>query len=387
MLKIIKVFIITIVSITVFLFTIGTILPPYANRSAVENRTYAKLDTSIFTLENIKNGQLFKNLNEIFEDQFFKRESFVEVYSWVQYKLGKKKINDRIIGEDGYTFIIDVPDVLNEYIDNLNALGNYCYEKDVELFFSLTPAKDLVLIDKIPKYFRKDSSYVFGLLSDGLSDKVHYISLYEQLKEAQEHEPQYYFTDHHWNTNGVFTAYNEIINRINSVIPEIGKPHPKSEFIFEKNEDVFIGSSGRVLTAGVINKYDDIDLYYPTFQSDLHAETAHNSDYPIYHMDCISDELYNNDYGVYLGGAELDITIHNNLSQNDKKAIIVGISYAPPISILLAEHFKETNYIDLRYTEHNSLYQLIEEKEPDAVIFIYYSGVFNDVLYTFNNNK
>ena len=385
MIKIIRIIIVIFISIAIPIFTIGTILPPYVFWSSIENRTYAKLETSMFTLENTKNGQLFENINKVFEDQFFKRENFVELYSWIQYKLGKKKINDRIIGEDGYTFIIDVPNVSNEYINNLNALGDYCNDKDIELFFSLIPAKDLILIDKIPEYFRNDSSYVFDLLSDSLSDKIHYISLYNHFKEAQKQEQQYYFTDHHWNTNGVFTAYNEIISRVNEVIPEIGEPHPKSDFIFEKYEGVFIGSSGRVLTDSVVNKYDDIYLYYPTFQSDLHAETRYNNDYPIYHTDFISEELYNNDYGVYLGGAETDLTIHNNLSKNDKTAIIVGISYAPPLTILLAEHFREINYIDLRYTEHKSLYQLIEDKEPDVVIFVYYSGVFNDVLYTFNH--
>lgn len=364
-------------------FAIGSLLPPYKGYSAIENRKYFRPSLESFNLLNLRNGVIFKDIEKVFDDQFFQRESFVKLYSWVQYKLGKKKINNRILGKDNYTFVVHYPRVLDHQITNLNELGDYCSKKGIDMFFSLIPTKDLVMIDKIPEYYRNDYSEVFDLFENKLSNSIDYINLYNTIKKAEKSQPQYYKTDHHWNTNGVFTAYREIVDRINNVLPEIGESHPRDNFKFETYEDIFIGSSGRVITTSVVKEYDDISLFYPIFNSNLYVESRYAKDYPIYHMDYISSGLYNNDYGVYLAGAEQDLKIQNRISSNDKTAVVVGISFAPPLTILLAEHFREINYVDLRYTEHESLYSLINEKQPDVVIFLYYSGEFNDILYTF----
>ena len=376
--------IVIILSISIiFIFSIGSIIPPYKESSTIENRTYLTPGTLDISFENFKNGSIFQNINKIFEDQFFKREQFVEFYSLIQYKLGKKKINDRIIGDDNYRFVVHYPTVGQNAIDNLNDLGDYTKEKGIDLFYTLIPTKDLVLMDKIPEYYRNDSSHVFKAMKEGLNENVNFINLYDTIKNAQKDTPQYYMTDHHWNTNGVFTGYKNIISEINKSIPEVGQSYSKDDFTFETYENTFLGSSGRIATISVVEEFDDIDLYYPKFKSEIDIDSNYTTDYPIYHMNYVSEEIYKNDYGVYLGGAYQDLTIKNNASTSDKTAVVVGISYAPPLTILLAEHFKEINYIDLRYTEHESLYSLIDEKNPDAVIFLYYSGTFGDVLYNF----
>ncbi len=246
------------------------------------------------------------------------------------------------------------------------------------------PTKDYVNKKELPSYLIYKGQDVFEKIHELLDSKMKWIDLSKVILKANQTTPQYFKTDHHWNQNGFFLAYQEIARQMydDGLISET--PHTYDAYTWKTFKNCFLGSEGRAVTLSVAGKMEDITTYTPLFESDLTLSTSTGKTIPMIDESLITTEVYNNDYAAFLSGTDCYAKIIHRNTKETSKIIVVGISYTPPVVGLLADHFKELIYVDLRKYKKMSLNELIDREKPDAVLMLYYSGMFFEEMYTFD---
>ena len=86
---------------------------------------------------------------------------------------------------------------------------------------------------------------------------------------------------------------------------------------------------------------------------------------------------------VYAGDySELHV-VNPAKSNTGVKTLIIKDSYANPLLPLMAEHFYQTTYYDLRHNQGENLYDFIKKHDYDMVMFFYSNGRTLENLFDF----
>ena len=171
----------------------------------------------------------------------------------------------------------------------------------------------------------------------------------------------YYKTDHHWNLNGSYTAYKEILNRIRETYPNIRPPYKIEDYNVKTIEGKFEGSFGRELN--FIYKTDDKLQYYEPKEG--------FPKYEKYDDGKLNNTLIKNipNYTAFMGGDIGEMVLKTNRS-NLPNILIVGNSYTNALEYMLFPHFNETRSLDYRQFHKMSLTEYIDTYKPDIVLYI-----------------
>ncbi len=375
-----------VLSFVVFIMSglIFTFLPPYNTFSSMEGRSLQVVDPKDITEKALFSGSLFQKMESMSEDQFPFRSTWVSTYAKTQLLLGKKSIKNKAIGKEHYVAIVHSGQISDVETSQLRHLNEKCEQLDTPFYYAVAPTKDYVIKDLLPDYLAYPGPDVFVGIHKALDGFMTWIDLSKPIVEANRTTPQYYKTDHHWNHEGFFTAYATIAQQLfdDGVIQET--PHGFEAYEWDIHKSMFLGSEGRAVTRAVATQMDDIGTYKPRFPSELTMVNIKGESLDIINLAFITSQVYDNDYGCFLSGTDLYAKITNPLRKGKPKALVVGISYTPPVVGLLAEHFSELTYVDLRKYKEKSLYDLIDTEKPDVVLIVYYSGVFSEDMYTFD---
>ena len=87
-------------------------------------------------------------------------------------------------------------------------------------------------------------------------------------------------------------------------------------------------------------------------------------------------DVYTEDY------SELHV-VNPAKSNTGVKTLIIKDSYANPLLPLMAEHFYQTTYYDLRHNQGENLYDFIKKHDYDMVMFFYSNGRTLENLFDF----
>lgn len=343
------------------------------------------LKPQAFSLANVFSGALFSNVATMLEDQFPIKESWIESYARVQVAIGKKNINKKALGKDGYLAAIHSDQIDDSVYTQIINLNNRLKEKNIGFLYVVAPTKDYIISDLLPNHLIYKGKDPFERLHEGLDHELSWLDLSKVIGSAHGTEPQYFKTDHHWNQNGYFNAYQAIVTSLMNKGYLNEPPHEREHYTWKTYPQVFLGSEGRAVTLAVAKDMEDFTTYRPNFDSQMTVTNLEGESLKMIDEDLIKTDVYNNDYAAYLSGTAQYAKIINQLDGSKPKAIIAGISYAPPVVSLLADHFSEITYVDLRRYKTKSLNTLIDEERPDMVIVLYYSGFFTEDMYGFDD--
>ncbi|MDO5546582.1 MAG: DHHW family protein [Eubacteriales bacterium] len=223
-----------------------------------------------------------------------------------------------------------------------------------------------------------------GLLKALEENGVPTLDLRPELVGSEEALEQYFYrTDHHWNAEGAFVAFQRITERMQAQFPEdtICSCITQREN-WEKHvlKDYFLGSHGRrvgIGFAGVENflyltpKFDtQMSCTIPgdgIYREGSFAEAALN-------MDRISGapDYYNSSpYDVHTGENYAHVQFRCETAPSGKKVLMIKDSYGLPLEGFLATAFREVETLDLRYLEDSTAVEIIEQFQPDMVIVMY----------------
>lgn len=86
---------------------------------------------------------------------------------------------------------------------------------------------------------------------------------------------------------------------------------------------------------------------------------------------------------LILNGTTGNLIIKNKKIDNDIKILMVKDSYALPVAAFLSTCVSELHMVDLRDTPTVKLNDYINEHDFDAVVVMYNTEVFNDIMFEF----
>lgn len=331
------------------------------------------LKTEIGEVESIKNMNV--NLNGAFQRLLGKH-----------YIYDVNRSIDLIKTEDGY--LVTVP-YYGEYqtqeqqaADALIQTSETLKKMGIDLLYVQCPGVDGLNQQELLDGFYPTSfdrvEFFLNALKDG---SVNYLDC-RTIIDTNSRD-SFFKTDHHWTMETALDVSKVICESLVSqeyVLEE--STYGVENYTITVHEEAFLGAEGRRVGryyAGL----DDISVITPDYETDFTVripskEIIKEGSFENSIMDNSKDisnySFTDSAYYMYWGGDYPLVEVTNNLAENDYNIMIVKDSYGIPVSAFMANSFKKMSIVDMRYYQEQTLYDLVEEEKPDAVIFVYGTG-------------
>lgn len=338
-----------------YLTTLASILKPDDVFSPKEKRYLAQKPE--LSAKDVLSGKYGRDYESYLNDQFPMREQIASLHTGCERLLGKCEISGIYFGKSDYfiehheksQYHTDLAkrnqEAVFQFLNNMSTqLGND------RVRFLAAPSAETVLTEYLPKG-APDSAENEVLKEYETQMGKAFVSLQKTLKQ----ENTYYRTDHHWTTEGAFTAYQAWADSMGI------NPRQREEFEEVTLKDDFYGTvSARVNTEV---KPDSLMALVPKFN--VKYQVQYEGDSTIY------DSLYARDlldspepYAVYLKGNQPLTRIKTTGTPKEmagRKLLVIKDSFGNSLIPFLVNHYEETIVVDLRYY-NPSIKDLIERE-------------------------
>lgn len=350
---------------------------------------FQKFEEKVYSVEGKIQNQ-YSTMTLFYNEIIYSANAVEELIDWNIVPFSE--YNSVIKADDGYLLTQYSKTDTEPLVEKTAEFKTFCDEAGVNLLYVNAPTKT-----------SKDD-YVYGIadfsnqnadsLLKGLRSKgVNCIDLRENIEEENLNNHKLFFiTDHHWKqqtglwANGIVSKYlNDNYDfDIDTSIYDLSKYDVKTY------KNWFLGSQGKKVTLARTNA-EDIDYLNPKFKTDIRMEVPdlkmdETGDFSItYDTTCIIpfDPMNNNPHGAYGYSSRALIKYTNNLTDSNKKVLIIKDSFGNIFSPLMALGVKNCDEIDLRYFD-GSVKTYIKETKPDCVILLYTSGSLDNGDIFFN---
>ena len=328
-----------------------------------ERRYLATLET--LEPQEILKGSFASLLETYSLDQFPARQMFRELKSFANYNVFQKIENQEIIVKDDYA--VKVYD--NEYkyntikptIEKINKLYKSKFLKNKAVFV-LVPDKTCYLNDFTS--YSCDYNKIETKITSNLLNRIQFLSIYDKLDTED-----YYYTDTHWSQDKIIDVSAEILGQFN-----IKANYSEKDFTVNEISDF----RGILASQAALNKADTIRYLSNDIIDNLIVYDYEKDEYSgVYALNKLSDEKSMDNYDIFLSGATGLLRIDNNSVNNNKTLIIFRDSFGSSITPLLAQEYKTTYVVDLRYISANAFEKYIEITGKEDVLFLYSAMLIN----------
>ncbi len=188
------------------------------------------------------------------------------------------------------------------------------------------------------------------------------------INNFEDYQANFYRTDHHWNMQGVFHAYEEIHDLLAQNYADIPELLPYQGFLKEKVID-FRGSLARKAFFPESEPFNIVDYalpYHEVYDNGKLTTYSHSADYLAGSYP--KDPYYNHYEGEFgRDWALIEFVFPGNPNRN---LLVIGNSYDNALVPLLASHYHHTYDIDLRYYKDFSLNVFLAEHPVDDILVI-----------------
>lgn len=373
--------IILIIMFLGIIFTIPVITKLQKNQviSTFENRKLAQMP--VFSKASLISGEYFSKWEPYLSDHIYGRNTWIKSYTFMNMMvLGKANINNIVIGKDGFLLpffdyngkydIINSEANLDKMAKQMKELRDKLEEQGNEFYFVGIPSQASYHRSEYPKHLQNNTQLMDKtekLLFDKLNQlNVKHINMNEVFHKAANVE-YYYKTDHHYNFEGAYVTYYEIIRNLQQGgVSNIQPPMEKNEMDIVTLPNPFGGSRNRQIYF-MVTADEKLKVSYPKNKIAFEKFTNGKKDNRLYYLAENGKDMIN--YGVYMGGDWAETVIRTN---NDKlpNLLLFGDSFTNAIEPLLYTHFNETRILDLRHYNKMSLYEYIDKYKPDIVLMV-----------------
>lgn len=323
--------------------------PKYA--SMIENRSLSLFPK--FTINSYLKSDYQKQMEQAVSDQFPLGETIKakmnKYTSFVDYTKMFKNIC-----QGNYVKVVD-----NKYIydcDSRIVYSPVVYSEEMEEMFK-KEINDLnkKIGDKAELYYYfindsnnfnfKTNKSVYNF--DKLLKDTNYATL--DFKNYKEFSKYFYKTDHHWNYNGSYKGYSDIVKLMFGDDEEVLVPEKLINF--KTNFNGSMARETKILT--FYENFKAYDFIFPNHNEFLNHTKGNYGNYSDYVKGKISNDAIVNHYGTFYGGdfGEIMFDFYNN--EDKENLLIVSNSFSNSINKLIASHFHKTYVIDNRYYSKN----------------------------------
>ncbi|MBR2823836.1 MAG: hypothetical protein IKE24_09135 [Clostridia bacterium] len=279
--------------------------------------------------------------------------------------------------------IEEMPDV-SPFADNVSHLHRFLERRGIPFLFILAPYKEPVDENLLPPGVTDWTNDIGDEAVRMLRERnVPVLDLRETMSRTREQiETYFYRTDHHWNAEGAFYAYQQIMEAIRARFPDTKTTFADGS-LWEKTvlPDWWLGSHGKrvgPLYAGV----DDLDYYLPAFETEMARYStgiwAYKGDFRKANIRewflQTSDYMRMDHYQRYLGGG-YPLTLHRNQrAENQLNLLIYRDSFMLPVECFLSTEFTSVEVLDPREYGAMSEMDYVRLNPPDLVLMMNYPG-------------
>ena len=267
------------------------------------NRNYYNLMMDIDSLY-LKDSYLKKNKDD--EYLFYNN---VDNFYYIVNNYSKEELHDRV----------------QEYVNYYNELASKY--SDIKIGIYLPLRFELTNNINIPKNYELVNEFINGLSTDIYVRTLDSLSVSEYLN-------YFYKTDHHYNDQGGYLAYNDILDMFE-----------KNKITNIKYKEVYSPYYGAYAKSVLSYKIQD-DFKVMDVDNGLNVNIEDKHFKPL-EMNKRDNIFY--DYYVGFFNGQYDEIIYNNDIDSNDNLLIIGDSYAWQIDYMLAKSFKNTYVINLRY--------------------------------------
>lgn len=379
--------------IFIFLFVIMLVLPNlFFNRvpnavSEIENRVLAQKPEIVDANGNL-NNEYIQEFEDYFDDNIGFKQKATELNLISKYKLfGVLDMPNWIMGKDNNLFYTtngeDIKtyaganlydeDTLNEMACNLEYMNLYFRQLGCKTYNMFIPNKEAVYSELYNPYVFHSNESRMDLFEKYLSEHTDLNTLNIKGALIENKTEQLYYKSYdasHWNMNGAYIGYMELMKRLLVDSPEL-KILSKDDFDIVVEE--FIGLMQYQSTNKVISKNFSLkdNIFYYNLKEGTHA---------------VLDTAPLN--GKYIDPNLNFYHFHNDVIDNEDTLMIVGDSYVYCFMLpLLAESFQDVYFV--RNTAADEIVQMSMEINPTIFVFEVAERVFNknyfDLMKGFSN--
>ncbi|MBQ8001890.1 MAG: hypothetical protein IJ297_00395 [Clostridia bacterium] len=345
-------------AIVLFVTSAICIVKPADRFSISERRPLAQMPE--VNLQSVASSTFMTDFEKYATDQFPARDTLRSLKAVFAIKVLMKKDNNSLFVKDGHISKIDSYE--SEYMTDY---ASQLFEKIVlehaagKVYFSVIPDKNFILA-KDNFYNRTDYDGFIERMKEK-TPFMEYVDIVEYLSIDD-----YYTTDTHWRQEKIIDVAKHIANKMGTDIP--------SDYWENKVEAPFYGVYHGQLALGF---EPDTMVYLTNDTIDNFTVTYYGSGKGVRGEVYDKGKLEGKDmYEMFLAGAQPLITIENPGFEEDKELVVFRDSYASSLAPLLAQGYKKTTLVDIRYIQSAFLKDYVDFNKCD-VLFIYSTSVLN----------
>ncbi len=188
-----------------------------------------------------------------------------------------------------------------------------------------------------------------------------------EINSFNEFDKYFYKTDHHWNAEGSYKGYKEVVSMLLPDEAEFIEPQKTVDI-----SDTFSGSKTLTEeTAMYSERFSAYEFEYPEMTVYISGVPALDYGNQASFLAGSSEDL---SYGAFYGG-DLGEIIFDTARPEKENLLVVGESYDNAILKLVASHFNRTVSVDMRYYKDYmgkdfSFEECLKANNIDKVLFI-----------------
>ena len=351
--------IVTIVfAVVLFMVSLTAFFKPVDSYSESERRPLEKLPD--VSAESILSGSFMAGFEKYATDQFPGRDFLRGCKAAFATNVLQKKDNNALFVKDGHISKID-SNINEPMLDYAASLFERLTKKHAEgkVYFSIVPDKNC--------YLTKESIYPsmdYEAFVSAMKQKTPFME-YVDITHLLELD-DYYTTDTHWKQENITHVAAFLANKMGT---DLTKDYTQKE-IERAFYGVYHGQLALPFKADkmVYLTNDVIDNFNVTYYS-----TGEGVKGDVYNMKKAQGRDM---YEMFLSGSESVVVIENPNAEKDKELVIFRDSYASSIAPLIAQGYKKTTLVDLRYMQSAFLESYVDFGGADA-LFLYSTSVLN----------
>jgi hypothetical protein len=333
-------------------------------------------------------GAYFKGISNYVNDQFPKRDELLKMSNLLRYNMGLH-FEDEIrlvvvqagmeqvnVGIDTtQTSLGDFNDaysggmiIINGSVFTLNSgstavspvfadmLNDYAKAlPHVQVYSAVAPLSSAFIPDEQYSHLNSKNEATLLAIRDHLNTNVKFADVMAEMN-AHRNEKLFFGTDHHWTAHGAYHAYVAFCKSAGLV------PVDRSEMTYEKR-GVFLGSLYDLTRDPSVQEHPDtLELFKPkvTTESIRFGENGFD--------DGKKCALFSGagGYTCFISG-DYPLEKITTSIKNGRKACVIKNSMGNAFVVYLVSHFEEIYVVDFRYSKHNLMTLINDNKVTDLI--------------------
>lgn len=350
--------------------------------SEMENRELKQRPT--FSWRSLAANEYTRKYEEFINDQFVERDRWISLKSVGESVFCKIENNGVAYGDEGYMFGVKTTVEESQLQKNIGYLNTFLSGYTGHVTLGIIPNSYEMMPDYLPaglEYIKVDqSSRIEHIYSEVQGDRLETLDLFEPLAALPEGEA-YYRTDHHWTTEGAYSAYAAYCRQRGLRAVELGSLAELRRETPDYYGTYYSKAKKLDTTADTLIWYD-VPVDSVTIDGKNYITDAKNQRIPVEGMYQKSKLDTRDKYAMFLYGNNglTVIKSQNNLNHVEGKTsrvMVIKDSYANCMVPFLTYSYDEVYVVDLRGLGEK-LTELVKRVEFDDLWVLYNYESFED---------